>query len=692
MQRPGIALLACLLTAACGSAPVREASAPAPATPPAQAPAAKPSIGAFGIDLAGQDRAIKPGDDFFRFAGGTWMTTAQLPSDRVRWGSFDVLAAQAEERVHSMLETLAAQQNAPGTNDQKAADYYAAYLDTAAIEARGLAPLQPVLDEIAATKSLDDVARLMAQPDRDLPGPIGVGITIDQKDPDRYVAVVGHGGLGLPEREYYLRDDAQFKAIREKYVAHMTRAFGMLGEKDPAKAAQTVLALETEIAKRHWAIAKRRERELTYNPRTRAELDTVAPGFPWQATLDANGLATQDRFVVRELDAMAPLADLFRRTPVATWQTYLRYHALRETASVLPKAVDDEFFDFFGRTLNGQPEQRVRWKRAVAATNGAVGDAVGLAYVQRYFPPAAKAQMLALVENLRRAYADRIDQLPWMSAETKAVAKKKLATFRPKIGYPDKWKDYSALVVKRDDPLGNMIRAGEWGWKRQLARIDRKTERDEWFMTPQTVNASYNPVFNEITFPAAILQPPFFDPAADPAVNYGGIGSVIGHEMGHGFDDQGAKSDERGVLRTWWSDKDVAQFKKLGDRLAEQYGGYEPLPGLKINGRLTLGENIGDLGGLSVALAAYRLSLNGKPAPAIDGLTGEQRFFLGFAQVWREQIRDEALRNRVLTDPHSPARFRVNGVVRNVDAWYEAFGVKPGDALYLPPEQRVHIW
>jgi putative endopeptidase len=453
-----------------------------------------------------------------------------------------------------------------------------------------------------------------------------------------------------------------------------------------------VLALETEIAKRHWAIAKRRERELTYNPRTRAELDTVAPGFPWQATLDANGLATQDRFVVRELDAMAPLAELFRRTPVATWQTYLRYHALRETASVLPKAVDDEFFDFFGRTLNGQPEQRVRWKRAVAATNGAVGDAVGLAYVQRYFPPAAKAQMLALVENLRRAYAERIDQLPWMSAETKAVAKKKLATFRPKIGYPDKWKDYSALVVKRDDPLGNMIRAGEWGWKRQLARIDRKTERDEWFMTPQTVNASYNPVFNEITFPAAILQPPFFDPAADPAVNYGGIGSVIGHEMGHGFDDQGAKSDERGVLRTWWSEQDVARFKKLGDRLAEQYGGYEPLPGLKINGRLTLGENIGDLGGLSVALAAYRLSLNGEPAPAIDGVTGEQRFFLGFAQVWRELIRDEALRNRVLTDPHSPARFRVNGVVRNVDAWYEAFGVKPGDALYLPPEQRVHIW
>jgi putative endopeptidase len=685
MQRTGIALFACLLTVACGNAPVRDAATPA-------APAAKASIGTFGLDLAGRDAAIRPGDDFFRYAGGTWLTTSQLPSDRVRWGSFDVLAVQAEERIHTMLDALAQRQNAPGSNDQKAADFYAAFLDTAGIEARGLQPLQPLLAAIASAKTHDDVARLMARPDYDLPGPIGVGITIDQKDPDRYIAIVTHSGLGLPEREYYLRDDAQFKEIRRKYVEHVARAFALLGEQDGAKSAQAILSLETEIAKRHWAIAKRRERELTYNPRSRAELDTVAPGFPWTATLEANGLAGQNRFIVRELDAMAPLAELFRSTPVATWQTYLRYHALREHAAELPKAVDDEFFEFFGRTLAGQPEQRARWKRAVAATNVGVGDAVGSAYVARWFPPAAKAQVLELVENLRRAYAVRIDALPWMTPETKAVAKRKLATFRPKIGYPDKWKDYSALTVKRDDPLGNSVRASAWDWQRRLARIDRKTDRDEWMMTPQTVNAYYNPTFNEVVFPAAILQPPFFDPAADPAVNYGGIGAVIGHEMGHGFDDQGAKSDERGVLRTWWSGQDVTEFGKLTDRLAAQYGGYEPLPGLKINGRLTLGENIGDLGGISVALEAYRISLRGKPAPAIDGLTGEQRFFLGFAQIWRELIRDETLRNRVLSDPHSPARFRVNGVVRNVDAWYDAFGVKPGDALYLPPAERVHIW
>jgi putative endopeptidase len=389
---------------------------------------------------------------------------------------------------------------------------------------------------------------------------------------------------------------------------------------------------------------------------------------------------------------MGPLAELYRTTPVEAWQKYLRYHYLRAHAAVLPEAFDREVFDFFRHTLNGQPEQRARWKRAVEATNGALGEGVGQLYVARFFPPASKAAMLALVENLRHAYAERISNLPWMTAETKKAAAEKLATFRPKIGYPDRWRDYSALEVRRGDAFGNRTRAMLFEWRREVGRLGGPTDRNEWSMTPQTINAYYNPTFNEIVFPAAILQPPFFDPAADPAVNYGAIGAVIGHEMGHGFDDQGAKSDAHGVLRAWWNERDVAAFHKLTDRLADQYAAYEPLPGIKLNGRLTLGENIGDLGGLTVAHEAYRRALGGRRAPVLEGLTGEQRFFLAWAQVWRTLYRDETLRNQVLSDPHSPGQYRVNGVVRNVDDWYRAFDVTPADRLYLPPAERVRIW
>jgi putative endopeptidase len=709
MSRGPVALLACLLLAGCGTAPLQpagspagpEAEAPAPAT---SAPTARtPVIGEFGLDLAGKDPSVRPGDDFYRYAGGNWLRTTEFPSDRVRFGTFDVLDAAAERDVHAILEQLAAAPQAPGSARQKAADFYAAFMDTDTLERRGLAPAKPRLELIAAARTHADVAGLLARPefgsmtpfgsaDAGLAAPIEIGITIDAKNPDRYVATIGHGALGLPDREYYLRDDEQFATIRAKYLEHLTRTFRLLGDPAPERQAKAVLALETAIAKLHWPRAKRRERELTYNLRTRAELDALAPGYPWAAALEASGLDGQREFVVRELDAMQPLAALFAKTPVATWRAYMTYHYLRPRASVLPKALDDEFFEFHGRILAGQPEQRVRWKRAVSSTNAAVGEAVGEAYVARHFPPESKAKMLALVANVKRAYAERIDALPWMSAETKTVAKQKLATFRTKIGYPDRWRDYSALDVRRDDALGNQHRAVAFDWQRQVDRLGRRTDRDEWFMSPQTINAYYNPVFNEIVFPAAILQPPFFDPAADAAVNYGSIGGVIGHEMGHGFDDQGAKSDPNGVLRTWWNERDVAEFRKLGDRLAAQYSAFEPLPGLRLDGRLGLGENIGDLGGLSVAHRAYRLSLDGQPAPVLEGLTGDQRFFLGWAQVWRVMYRDQALRNQVMTGPHSPGEFRVNGVVRNVDAWYEAFGVQPGDRLYLPPEQRVHIW
>jgi putative endopeptidase len=651
-----------------------------------------PAIGRYGLDLAGRDPAVRPGDDFYRYAGGKWLATTTLPADRASWGTFGQLREESDAHVHEILEAAAAGSAPAGSVARKIGDYYASFLDAAAIEARGLEPARPALEAINAARSHEDVARLMARADLDLPAPIDFHITIDRKNPDRYVVFVVHGGLALPDRDYYLRDDAQFATIRSQYREHVERLLTLAGQPEPAASAQTIVGLETAIARLHWPRADRRDRDKTYNPRTRLELANQAPAFPWDAALTAAELGGAQDVVVSEITAMAPLAELFRATPVESWRAYLRYHYLRQHAAVLPEALDREVFEFYGHTLNGQPEQRARWKRAVEATNGALGEAVGQQYVARYFPPASKAAMLALVENLRRAYAERIRNLPWMTAETKAAAAGKLATFRPKIGYPDRWRDYSGLEVRRGDAFGNATRAMLFEWRRQAGRLGKPTDRDEWGMTPQTINAYYNATFNEIVFPAAILQPPFFDPAADAAVNYGAIGAVIGHEMGHGFDDQGSKSDARGVLHSWWNERDVAAFQKLTSRLADQYAAYEPLPGIKVNGRLTLGENIGDLGGITAALEAYHLSLGAHHAPVLEGLTGEQRFFLGYAQVWRTLYRDESLRNLVMSDPHSPGQYRVNGVVRNVDAWYRAFGVQPTDALYVPPAERVHIW
>ncbi len=532
----------------------------------------------------------------------------------------------------------------------------------------------------------------MGRPDLDLKAPLGVGITTDQKNPDRYIVVIVQSGLSLPDRDYYLKDDPVFTNLRAKYQTHVERMLTLAGEKNAAAQAASILDIETRIAKVHWPAAKRRERDLTYNLRTRAELDQLSPGFPWQPLLAAQGLDGQTEFVVRELDAVQALSALFKQIPVERWHAYFEYQYLAANADVLPAAFDAERFDFYGHILNGQPQQRERWKRAVAALNGGLGEVTGQLYVQKYFPPEAKQKVVALVENLRLAYSARIQQLPWMSADTKKVALEKLAAFRPKIGYPDKWRDYSALQVVPGDAFGNKSRADVFEWHRQLERLGKPTDRDEWHMTPQTINAYYNPTFNEIVFPAAILQPPFFDPNADAAINYGGIGGVIGHEMGHGFDDQGSKSDARGVLRTWWQPEDDQAFRKRVDSLAAQFDQFEALPGLNVNGRLTLGENIGDLGGLSVAYEAYHISLQGRKAPVLDGFTGDQRFFLSWAQVWRSLYRDEQLRTLVMSNPHSPPKFRVNGPVRNLDAWYTAFDVKAGDQLYLPPEDRVRIW
>ncbi len=679
------------------------ASSPQP-TPPAQVKAAevstnpssayhgKPKLGSFGVDLQGMDKAAKPGDDFDKFAGGTWEKENKIPEDRSRWGMFDALREAADTNVKGILEEQAKAKSEKGSSAQKATDYYAAYLDVGAIDAKGFAPVKKDLDAINAARSLDDVVKLMARPDLPLESPIGAGVELDEKNPDRYIVGISQSGLGLPEREFYLKTDAQFVEIRAKYEAHIAKVLGMVGDKAAAKNAKDIVAVETKIAEASWAIADRRERDKTYNPKSVADLQKEAPKFPWKLFLETQGYGEQKEVIVGELTAIPKLAAIFGATPVSTWKAYMTYHLLRASADVLPTALDAEVFDFAGKTLNGQPIQRDRWKRGVASVNHALGDAVGELYVAKYFTPKAKEQMDALVANLRKGYAARIEGAEWMTADTKKVAQEKLATFRPKIGYPSKWKSYASLDVVAGDAYGNARRSAIWHHEYSKAKLAKPSDRDEWFMTPQTVNAYYNPTFNEIVFPAAILQPPFFDAEADPAVNYGGIGGVIGHEMGHGFDDQGAKSDAKGVLRDWWSAADVTAFKKRTDGLADQYSQFEPLPGVKVNGRLTLGENIGDNGGISVAYKAYQLSQNGQTAGAIDGYSADQRFYLGWAQVWRSLSRDQALRNQTMTDPHSPAQYRVNGVVRNQDAWYTAFDVKPSDKLYLAPEKRVKIW
>jgi putative endopeptidase len=648
-------------------------------------------IGSFGLDLSGGDPSVKPGDDFARYANGHWLDTTQIPPDRSSWGSFAMLRERSLQQLREILEALPA--NSPaGSNKQKLHDLYRSYLDADAIEQAGLAPAKPVLDAIAAARTPEDIAGFMTRADLRLVAPLRIDIDADEKDPDHYMVALRQGGLGLPDRDYYLKDEAVYKELRAKYAAHIERLLTLAGQADAAHAASSIIELETRVAAAHWPRAKTRERDLTYNPYTREALAAYAPGFPWPQLLAAAGLETQPRFIVFEPDAVQALGALFKEVPVARWREYLTYHYLVGNAAVLPKAFDDEVFGFYGRTLHGRQEQQARWKRAVAAVDAGLGEAAGELYVQRYFPPSSKAQMLELVENLRASYREHIEKLPWMSADTKKVALEKLAAFHPKIGYPDKWRDYSALEVRSGDAFGNVARATAFDWQRQVKRLGGPTDRGEWGMTPQTINAYYDATFNEVVFPAAILQPPFFDPHADAAVNYGAVGGVIGHEMGHGFDDQGSKSDARGVLHTWWLPQDTEAFHARVDHLAAQYDTYSALPGLNINGRLTLGENIGDLGGLSVANDAYHRALRGKAAPVLAGLSGDQRFFLSWAQVWREKQHDEDLRSQVTSDPHSPANFRINGVVRNVDAWYTAFDVRPAEKLYLPPQERVRIW
>jgi putative endopeptidase len=682
MNKSLLSLSLCLAIAGLSSA---QAAAPA-----------KPALGSFGIELQNRDLKARPGDDFNRYANGVWQDAYVLKDYESDYGSFDTLSDRAEEQTRAIIQDMAARTDLrPGSDEAKIRDLYASYMDQGARDARGVAAIQPILDEIAGIDSKAGLVAAFGHADvNGTNAPIGVGIDLDRKNPDAYLVSVGVGGLGLPDKDYYTNPDARFVAVRKAYVDHIEKMLGFTGARDAHARAEAVLALETALAKPQWERAQRRDRDKTYNLTDFSELATLYPGYDFAAHFKAQGMPVPAKVNVPTPSAVAPVLQVVNDTPLAVWRDYLAYWAVRGNAPYLSREIDKAAFAFTGTVLNGQTAQREDWKRAVAvvgSTEG-LGEAVGKVYVQRHFTPESKAAMDELVANLRKALRINIDKLDWMGAETKAQAYRKLDSFRPKIGYPGKWRDYSAVRIVPGDLMANVMELRKYYADDQNRRVGTRTDRDEWFMTPQTINAYYNASFNEIVFPAAILQAPFFDVNADPAVNYGGIGAVIGHEMGHGFDDQGSKSDWQGIQQNWWTDADRARFQTRVDALGKQFDAYCPIEGNCVNGKLTMGENIGDLGGLSMAYTAYHLSLKGKPAPVIGGLTGDQRFFLAWAQVWKSKYRDEALINLIKSNPHSPAMYRINGPLRNLAEWYAAFDVKEGDKLYVKPADRVRIW
>ncbi|GBE63737.1 peptidase M13 [Mycobacterium sp. MFM001] len=652
-----------------------------------------------GIDLSNVDAGVRPQDDLFGHVNGRWLTEYQIPPDRATDGAFRSLFDRAEEQVRDLITELSEQSATAGTDEQRIGDLYASFLDEDAVERRGLQPLFDELALIDVATDTDELAAVVGALQRTgVRGGVGLYIDTDEKNSARYLVHVNQSGLGLPDESYYR--DEQHAELLGGYPGHIARMFALVYGGDAADHAETadrIVALETKLAAAHWDVVKRRDAELTYNLRTFSDLSTEAPGFDWPGWVSALG-STPDavaELVVRQPDYLTEFAALWDSEELDDWKRWASWRLIHARAGLLTDALVREDFAFYGRALTGAEEIRERWKRGVSMVEGLLGDAVGKLYVQRHFPPDAKARMDALVDNLREAYRISIEGLEWMTPQTRERALAKLDKFTAKIGYPAKWRDYSALVIDRNDLYGNYQRGYAVNHDRELAKLGGPVDRDEWFMTPQTVNAYYNPGMNEIVFPAGILQPPFFDPQADDAANYGGIGAVIGHEIGHGFDDQGAKYDGDGNLVDWWTDDDRAEFGARTKALIEQYDGYTPRAldnGHHVNGAFTVGENIGDLGGLSIALLAYQLSLNGRPAPVIDGLTGVQRVFFGWAQVWRTKSRDAEAIRRLAVDPHSPPEFRCNGVIRNIDAFYDAFDVAENDVLYLEPARRVRIW
>jgi putative endopeptidase len=662
---------------------------------PAADPLAAPRMGPWGFDAAGQDTSVAPGKDFFDYANGTYVKNQVIPADRSSYGAFDGLRELSVSRMHAVLENAAADKAAPNSKDggdtQKIGALYRSFMDEAAVEALGAKPIAPALAAIKAARTRDDIARLMGQSQAGFGGSVFNGfMSDDAKDPLRYAVYLSQGGLTLPNRDYYL--DAKFAPQKARYEAYVAQMLTLAGWVDPAANAKAIVALETEIAEVSWTSAQRRDRDTTYNATTPAKLAADAPGFPWKTFLDGAQLGKAGRVVVRESTAFPKIAAIYAKTPVETLQAYQAFTVADQAAPYLSKAFDQAHYEFRDKTITGQLEQRPRWKRGVTLVDDQIGEALGKLYVDTYFPPDSKAKMVALVDDIKTAMKGRIERLTWMGPETKAKALEKLSKFSVMIAYPDTWRDYSKLTIKDGDLYGDVQAANRFEWNRQLARLNGPVERKEWGMTPATVNAYYSSTKNGIVFPAAILQPPFFDPRGDMAINYGGIGGVIGHEITHGFDDQGRKSDGDGRLTDWWTAEDATKFKAQTARLGAQYAAMEILPGAHIDGDLTMGENIGDLGGVLLALDAYHVSLKGQPAPVIDGLTGDQRVFLGWAQVWRSKVREDRQKQLLVSDPHSPARARVDVPFKNVDAWYDAFGVKPGDPSYVAPADRVRIW
>ncbi len=645
-----------------------------------------------GLQLSGYDRAVRPQDDLFRFANGTWLRTTEIPADRSRYGAFEMLSEQAEQNLRKIIEDSASHNGKAGSEDQQIGDYYASFTDTKRRNMLGVAPLTDALSRIDKIANPAGLVRYFGEEaTMSLSSPIGLSIDKDAKNAKAYVPWVSQSGLTLPDRDYYLNSDQKFATARNQLKSYAARVLTLAGVTDPKGAADSVLTLEKRLAQAQWTATHNRDATATYNKFAPATATAQMPGLDWKAYLDAAGIHSAN-FVIAQPSFFAALGADVKAVPLNDWKRYLKFQLVDDYASYLSKDFVTASFEFHGRDLAGKQQIRPDWKRGVAAVNGALNQALGKRYVQQYFPADAKQRIDKLVSKLISSYRTSIDELDWMSPATKVEAKKKLDKIAVKIGYPNTWKDYSHLKVVRDDLVGNIRRSIRVEYQRELNKLGKSVDRSEWGLAPQTVNASYNPQLNDITFPAAILQPPFFDPGVDDAANYGAIGAVIGHGISHAFDDQGSKYDADGNLRDWWTPEDRQRFTERTKALSAQYSAYEPLAGQHINGELTLGENIADLSGLTVAMRAYRLSLAGKPAPTLDGFTGEQRFFLGWAQIWREKIRDEQLRSQLLSDPHSPGEFRANGVASNLPEFYAAFGVKEGDKLFRPANQRVKIW
>ena len=659
-----------------------------PAAPPAPAPLTS------GIDAAGLDKAVRPQDDFYKHVNGGWLTKTEIPAEKPAYGAFDELFDGAEQDLRDLIEAAAKEPNRQaGSVSQQVGDLFASFMDEARAESLGMTPIKGHLDQIAAIKNAADMARVSGELAAiGIGGPANEYIEGDAKDPSSNIVTFVQAGTSLPEREYYLSKDAKYAEVRAKYVEYLTKVFGLVGRPNAAADAKAVLALETEIARVQWTPAESRDAVKTYNKVAVAKFNSEYPGFDWATWMKVQGLDKAPNAIVSQPSFFKGVSALATKTPIESWKAWLTAQVVIGEGRLLSKAFVDANFDFFAKTLNGQQAQRPRWKRGVTLVNGSLGEAVGKLYVDKHFPPEAKVRMEKMIANLLEAYKQSITSLDWMTPETKQEALVKLGKFTTKIGYPDKFRSYAGLDLKPNDLVGNAERANRFEADFQTAKLGKPVDRGLWLMNPQDVNAYYNPVQNEIVFPAAILQAPFFNFKADDAVNYGGIGAVIGHEIGHGFDDQGRQYDGDGKLRDWWTKADATEFDKRAKMLIAQFNAFEALPGLHVNGELTLGENIGDLGGLSIAFKAYKLSLGGKPSTTMDGFTGEQRVFMGWTQAWRSKMRDEYLRVIVTSNEHAPSQYRGGNPLTNIDAFYDAFGLKPGDKMFRKPEERVRIW